>query len=72
MYPAQRCIEKRKAGLGGFLGKTYNEFYTEHVHVGNRVTLHMRELERVVNTLGNGQKVYGEWTTVREWTDTVN
>ena len=72
MHAVERSTTTRRGGFAGVIGRTRTVRWTEHVHVGNRVTLHMRESQRIVNTLGSGQKVYGEWTTVREWNDVVN
>eukprot|EP00731_Ephydatia_muelleri_P005190 Em0002g1366a len=72
MHAVERSMNTRRGGFAGLIGRTRTVRWTEHVHVGNRVTFHMRESQRIVNTLGSGQKVYGEWTTVREWNDVVN
>eukprot|EP00731_Ephydatia_muelleri_P005204 Em0002g1380a len=72
MHAVERSTTTRRGGIAGVIGRTRTVRWTEHVHVGNRVTFHMRESQRIVNTLGSGQKVYGEWTTVREWNDVVN
>ena len=56
-----------KGGMGKMLGQKKTQHWTERVHVGNTVTKFMREEQRKVETLGSGQVIYGEWTTVREW-----
>ena len=72
MHNVERSETKRRGGVEGLFGATKTNHWTESVHVGNRVTLHMREVKRSVDTLGSGKKIYGEWTTVREWEDQVN
>jgi hypothetical protein len=65
-------MKKRRGGIVGFYRGTKTVRWTESVHVGNKVILHMREVKRSVATLGSGKKIYGEWTTVREWEEQVN
>ena len=57
---------------GQWIGHKETVYYTEKVHVGNKVTKFMREKQRSVSTLGSGKVIYGEWTTLREWTEVVN
>ncbi|KAL5464129.1 hypothetical protein EMCRGX_G033096 [Ephydatia muelleri] len=62
-----RCRKVWNGPLGPPLGLKKKKHFTERVHVGNTVTRFMREEQRKVETLGSGQVIYGEWTTVREW-----
>jgi hypothetical protein len=57
------------AGLLGGGGRSKPVTWTEKVHSGNTVTETKREEKRVVQTLGSGLEVAGDWTTVREWTE---
>eukprot|EP01004_Peranema_trichophorum_P005859 NODE_4701_length_1128_cov_11.772139_g4168_i0.p1 GENE.NODE_4701_length_1128_cov_11.772139_g4168_i0~~NODE_4701_length_1128_cov_11.772139_g4168_i0.p1 ORF type:complete len:342 (-),score=53.87 NODE_4701_length_1128_cov_11.772139_g4168_i0:101-1078(-) len=62
-----RSKEVWKGGVGKMLGKKRTIEWTEQVHYGNKVTLKMCEDTRLVKTLGNGEKIFGEWTIKRSW-----
>ena len=67
-------MRSKKVWIGGIvpkwgnMGKTTIQYPVE-VHAGNTVTKFMRLEKRVVQTLGSGQVVAGDWTKVREWTE---
>eukprot|EP00731_Ephydatia_muelleri_P005289 Em0002g1465a len=68
MFPVQ--IMKAPTGLlERVINLLFPDYWTETklVEVGKEMTLHLKESQRIVNTLGSGQKVYGEWKIVREW-----
>ena len=67
-------VRSKKVWIGGFVPKWGNAGkktvqYTVQVHAGNTVTKFMRLEKRVVETLGSGKVVAGDWRTVREWTE---
>ena len=75
--PIFQAVQKsREEWIGGMVPKwgkmgKKTVHYTENVHVGNTVTKYMREEKQKIETLGSGRVIYGDWTKVREWQETV-
>lgn len=67
----ERSKKQWKGGLVPKWGNACKEtvHWTENVHYGNRVDIVKREEQRTVQTLGSGKIIHGDWSTLREWTE---